>query len=235
MTHRSPTAPLWLLACVLTGCSGGQTVSGRTDSVVSLPQWEGIHHPFLPTPLGAIWGYQGTSDGLPMSEEVQALEEWVTVGGVACVAVVSNRYVDGRLVEHTTEWFAEGLDGSVWAMGQEATEWNGTRFVRNEQSWQAGREGAKGVLFLPAVPQVGQHFLRELPYQVEKMFVASTTARAPAASGISVVDSADCLELVEMGEDGEEDEIVLYARDVGRVRKTDGHGESTIVLYRRPR
>jgi hypothetical protein len=94
---------------------------------------------------------------------------------------------DGRVTERTTDWYAQDKSGTVWYLGEATAELSSRGKVKStEGSFKAGSDGAKGGIFMPANPQVGQSFKQEdYKGQAEdrfKILSLSATVTTPAAS-----------------------------------------------------
>jgi hypothetical protein len=78
-------------------------------------------------------------------------------------------FIEGKLHENTTDWYAQDKRGNVWYFG-EATEELGPKgeVESTEGSWQAGRpvgrHGPKAMagIFMPDTPEVGVGFKQEV-------------------------------------------------------------------------
>jgi hypothetical protein len=58
--------------------------------------------------------------------------------------------------------YTQDAAGNVWYYGEATAELDGKgRVTSTEGSWQAGRDGAKPGIFMPAHPRVGQSFRQE--------------------------------------------------------------------------
>ena len=71
-------------------------------------------------------------------------------------------YVRGRLAERTSDWYTQDAKGNVWYYGEATAELDAQGNVTStEGSWQAGVDGARPGIFMPAHPKVGQSFRQE--------------------------------------------------------------------------
>jgi hypothetical protein len=70
--------------------------------------------------------------------------------------------VHGHLAERTTDWYAQDALGNVWYFGEDTAELNaGGKVTSREGTWQAGVDGARAGIFMPAHPKLGQSFRQE--------------------------------------------------------------------------
>jgi hypothetical protein len=121
-----------------------------------------IDNPWYPLRPGTTYVFRGVESGKPMRDVVAVTTRRKTILGVRCVVVRDTVYVDGRPTEATSDWFAQDRKGNVWYFGEATAELDHSGKVKSrEGSWQAGVDGAKGGMFMPAHPQVGQEFRQE--------------------------------------------------------------------------
>lgn len=121
----------------------------------------GVDHPYLPLRSGATWVYEGTDDGEPERIEVVVTDERKRVMDVDAVVVRDRVWVDGELVEDTDDWFAQDRDGTVWYLGEDAKEYEDGEIVSTDGSWEAGLDGARPGIAMPARPRVGLEYAQE--------------------------------------------------------------------------
>ncbi len=80
-----------------------------------------------------------------------------TILGVEATAVSDRLYLAGKLEERTTDWYAQDARRNVWYFGEDTAELDRHGNVTSrEGSWQAGVNGAKAGIFMPADPHPGQ-------------------------------------------------------------------------------
>jgi len=149
-------APLILLCAVLTAFvpagagAAGAGFSARVDN------------PWFPLKPGTTYVYRGVKDGKPSRDVVTVTHRTKTIAGAPCVAVDDRLYLRGRLEERTTDWYSQDKAGNVWYFGEATAELDRQGHVTStEGSWQAGRDGAKQGIYMPAHPRVGQSARQE--------------------------------------------------------------------------
>jgi hypothetical protein len=121
-----------------------------------------IDNPWYPLRPGTTYVYRGVQDGKPSRDVVSVTRKTKKILGVPCVVVQDNLYVDGRLVERTSDWFTQDRRGAVWYFGEATAELDGRGHVTStEGSWEAGVDGARPGIVMPARPRVGQSFRQE--------------------------------------------------------------------------
>ncbi len=190
-----------------------------------------IDNEYLPFPVGAEWVYEGERDGLAKREEVQVGDEDRTILGVRCRTVAKLEYLDGRLSERTTKWYAQSGDGTVWMFGEESLEFDGAGESRSADSWLAGIDGARPSVAMPAAPEVGARYEEDHPGDRDSREVVSTSQVAMVPAG----SFQDCVEVREISPNTpEEADNRLYAAGIGLVLLTDDAGALELVRFRLP-
>lgn len=153
---------LTLLTLALTACgSNGGSSKGAT------PEKRGafverVDNPWFPLIPGTTFVYRGVRDGEPSRELLTVTSLTKVIQGVRCTVLHDRLYLSGRLHERTTDWYAQDAKGNVWYMGEQTAELDKRgRVTSTEGSWQAGVDGAKAGIYMPAQPKVGQSFSQE--------------------------------------------------------------------------
>ena len=121
-----------------------------------------VDNPWFPLKSGSVWRYRGVKDGKVSRDVVRVTGATKPIRGVTTTAVSDRLYLSGRLEERTTDWYAQDSRGNVWYFGEDTAELDRNGHVKTrEGSWQAGVNGARQGLFMPAHPRVGQTGLQE--------------------------------------------------------------------------
>jgi hypothetical protein len=121
-----------------------------------------VDNPWLPLRPGTTMVYRGEEDGEPVRQVTRVTRRTKVIQGVRCVVVDDRVYVGGTLQERTNDWYAQDERGTVWYFGEATAELDEHgRVVSTEGSWQAGRDGARAGIVMPAHPRVGQTFRQE--------------------------------------------------------------------------
>jgi hypothetical protein len=116
-----------------------------------------VDNPWFPLKTGSVWRYRGVKDGKPSTDVVKVTGATKTIRGVTTTAVSDRLYLSGKLEERTTDWYAQDAAGNVWYFGEDTAELDRHGHVKSrEGSWQAGVNGAKAGIFMPAHPHPGQ-------------------------------------------------------------------------------
>ncbi len=78
------------------------------------------------------------------------------IQGVTCVEVHDERFLDGRLLEDTRDWFAQDDDGTVWYFGENTALIDDRGLpVDLSETWTAGVDGAQPGIIMEAHPVIG--------------------------------------------------------------------------------
>jgi hypothetical protein len=121
-----------------------------------------VDNPWFPLEPGSVWRYSGIKDGRPSTDVVRVTGATKAIQGVKATAVDDRLYLDGKLEERTTDWYAQDRAGNVWYYGEDTAELDRRGHVTSrEGSWQAGVQGARAGLFMPAHPRPGQSAKQE--------------------------------------------------------------------------
>jgi hypothetical protein len=184
-----------------------------------------ITNPYLPLRPGNRWIYEGrTEDGFER-KVVEVTDETRAVMGVTCVVVKDTVTLDGQLHEDTVDWFAQDRDGTVWNFGEATRKRAPDGTFSPAGSWEAGVNGARPGVVMPADPRPGGPYRQEyLPGEAEDMarvLTADEALRVPFGSYVQVVVTRDWSPL-----DPGVAEHKHYAPGIGLVREEAIEGES---------
>ncbi|HZP30597.1 MAG TPA: hypothetical protein VFC99_16720 [Acidimicrobiia bacterium] len=135
----------------------------RSDGRVDPSQFTTrIDNPWFPLVPGTTRVYEGTSEGKPARNVVTVTARTRRLAGVDTVVVRDDGYVDGRLDEHTFDYFAQDARGTVWYFGEDTAVLDAHgRVVSREGTWHAGRHGARPGVAMEAAPVVGKRIRQE--------------------------------------------------------------------------
>ena len=82
---------------------------------------------------------------------VTVTDEKTKILDVPIVAVADVVEVDGKITKDTIDWYAQDEDGNVWYFGENTKSANGENMLISvDGSWQAGVDGAKPGIIMPA-------------------------------------------------------------------------------------
>lgn len=175
-----------------------------------------IDNPYFPQPVGRLFVYEGTTEGVPTHDEVCVTSQSrPPIEGVQVTVVHDQAFQNGAVVENTFDWFAQDVDGNVWYLGEDTTE---LPSGSTEGSWESGVNDADGGFIMLAHPKKGiryyQEFLRD---------VAEDQAKVLSLNESLCLGSGACYDHVLLTQETSRlDPGVLeykyYARGVGFVR-----------------
>src|SRR3954454_17548043 len=148
-----------------------------TRSASQLAPVQGAYHPaidpasfvgqidnrYFPLEPGTAFHYKGVAeDGkTPQSDDMFVTTQTKEILGVKCTVIrdiVSQR---GKVVEKTLDWYAQDQQGNVWYMGEDTRELEAGKFVKADDSWAAGVDGAEPGIIMPGDPQLGDEYRQE--------------------------------------------------------------------------
>ncbi len=116
-----------------------------------------VDNPWFPLKTGSVWRYRGVKDGKPSTDVVKVTGATKKILGVTTTAVDDRLYENGKLEEKTTDWYTQDRKGNVWYFGEATEELDSHGKVKStEGTWQAGVNGAKPGIYMPARPHPGQ-------------------------------------------------------------------------------
>jgi hypothetical protein len=228
--------PLTLAAAALLAISPAAAARPAASNIRPDNFVLGVDNPWFPLWPGTTYVYRGVRNGQPIRDVVTVTRQTKQIEGVRCTAVSDRVYAAGRLAERTTDWYAQDKAGNVWYFGEATAELNATGKVKNtEGSWQAGVNGAKAGIQMPAHPRVGERareeFLKGHAEDHFEVLSLSSTVRTPAASSRHGLLTKEWTPL----EPGVIDHK-LYVRGIGTVKEETVRGgveRASLVVVRR--
>jgi hypothetical protein len=187
-----------------------------------------VDNPYLPLLPGARWVYEGSTDEGVERVEVVVTDERREILGISATVVRDTVTVDGVVVEDTYDWFAQDVDGTVWYLGEESTDYEDGELVGHEGSWEAGIDGAQPGIVMPGDPVVGHAYRQELlvgeAEDLGEILAVDGTVTVPAGTYDAVLTTRDWNPL--------EPDVVeqkQYAPGVGLVREEVVQGGDDVV------
>lgn len=121
-------------------------------------------NPYFPLVPGTVSRYRGTDEGQRFRERLAVSNDTKMIQGIETTVVNDvTRRVDGSLAEKTKDWYAADNDGNVWYFGERTATYDRQGHVKSrEGSWQAGHDGARAGLIMPADPHPTDAYRQEL-------------------------------------------------------------------------
>jgi hypothetical protein len=196
-----------------------------------------IDNPYLPMKPGSRWVYRETSvDGSRQKVVVRVTERTRLIANGVTARVVRDTVTErGALVEDTYDWYAQDRRGNVWYLGEDTKDYEKGEVVSTDGSWEAGVDGARAGIVMPARPRVGMQYRQELyrGHAEDKARVLSLDDQAEVPAGhyrrTLMTKDWNPLEPKVL-------EYKLYARGVGLVLAvgvSGGGGREELIRYAR--
>ncbi|HEU5213076.1 MAG TPA: hypothetical protein VFU10_09935 [Gaiellaceae bacterium] len=121
-----------------------------------------VTNPWFPLRPGTTYVSTGVKDGKAARDVTHVTARVTTIAGAPGAVVEDRLFLDGMLEERTIDWYAQDAHGTVWYFGEQTAELDRHGHVTTtEGSWQAGVNGARPGVFMPAHPRVGMSFRQE--------------------------------------------------------------------------
>src|SRR5919197_5094892 len=120
-----------------------------------------IDNRYLPYKPGTSFHFEGVRGATPQTDDEVVLHRTKRILGITCTVVRDTVSEHGRAVERTDDWFAQDRQGNVWYMGEDSFERHHGRFVKADDSWKSGVNGAKPGIIMPADPRPGDAYRQE--------------------------------------------------------------------------
>jgi hypothetical protein len=189
-----------------------------------------VDHPLFPLRKVRTMRYEGREGDVRIRVNSRVRGKRVRVAGVRATAVDVKERENGKLVERSTDYYAQDRAGNVWYLGERVDNIENGKVTDHDGQWIAGRKGARRGLFMPAVPKVGQSFRQTRAPGVSRdrstvvAVDAEVTTRAGRFTG--------CLKTRDRDLRGSErPERRFYCPDVGLVREQPSDGIVDLVRF----
>lgn len=190
-----------------------------------------VSNRYFPLEPGTTFRYRGTEEGDAVQDDVIVTGMTRTILGVRATVVHDFVAVNGLRSEKTSDWYAQDKHGNVWYLGEAAFEFVDGHWVRADDSWEAGHDGARAGVIMEAHPKVGDTYTQEhYSGHAEDMARVSSTHASisvPYGSFHHALKTDECTPL----EPGVLD-VKYYARGVGEVfEATVQGGSAELALF----
>jgi hypothetical protein len=230
----TPVAALAVLA-VTAGCAAAAPAPALPPPVPAHFAPE-VDNPWFPLRPGAVYEYRGVEDGQAAHQLFTVTRRTKVIQGVRCTVIRDLVYKRGRLAERTEDWYAQDAKGNVWYFGEATATLDRRGHVKSrEGAWQAGVDGARAGIYMPAHPRVGttgrQEYLRGHAEDEFTVVSLSARVRTPFVASRRALQTREFSPL----EPGVLDRK-LYVRGVGQVLEASvrgGNDRLALVAVRR--
>ena len=120
-----------------------------------------VDNPYWPLPAGTGYHFKGVRGTTAQTDDELVLRQTKQIAGVTCTVVKDIVAEHGRPVERTFDWYAQDKEGNVWYMGEDSFELKNGHFVKADDSWKTGVNGAQPGIIMPANPRPGDAYRQE--------------------------------------------------------------------------
>jgi hypothetical protein len=173
-------------------------------------------NPYFPMIPGTTFTYEGKTEKGNERNEVTITTKTKKILGVTCAVVSGSIYLDDKLAEKTSGWYAEDKNGNIWFFGQDARQYKDGKTAGSGGSWQAGLKGAQPGIIMQARPEIGvsyrQDYYKGKAEDMAQVVSLSETASVPNGDykDLLLIKTWSALEPTLV-------ENKFYAKDVGLI------------------
>jgi hypothetical protein len=193
-----------------------------------------IDNTYLPLIPGTTLTYEAEMDDGVETTITEVLTTTRVVDGVECVVFHDQVFLDGLIIEDTSDWFAQDDEGNVWYMGEEVINYEyddeGNVSTNNDGAWEAGVDDALPGIVMWADPEAGRSYYQEYyEDEAEDMgMVVAVGVRVELKNGTTY---EDCLQILDWNPlDPAVLEYKYFAPGVGIVKEEVVGGHQTVEL-----
>ena len=94
-----------------------------------------ITNPYLPLLPGSVWVYRGIKDGQSQRDIVTVTHRTRTILGMTATEITDVATHNGKLLEKTTDWYAQDREGNVWYLGEDTASYEGGTSITAAPGW----------------------------------------------------------------------------------------------------
>jgi hypothetical protein len=191
-----------------------------------------VDNRYLPWQPGTRFVYAGEEDGEPERDITVVTHQKKTILGVEVVVVLDRVYQGGSLTEQTFDWYAQDKKGNVWYFGEDSRTIEDGEVVSTEGSWEAGKNGARPGIIMPAHPHVGQTMQQEfapgIAEDMARVLHLGRKVRVPYGSFNHCIETEEFTPL-----EPDVKEVKFYCPGIGLVTERDVQGGSAHLALTR--
>jgi hypothetical protein len=152
--------------------SAPSTASGSNPAPVTTPYNPSIDpadfggpidNPYLPLRPGTVYRFRGVGDDGKTRElnTVKVTHRTKLIMGIHARVVLDQVFSGGKPEERTFDWYAQDKHGNVWYMGENSSNYEHGRWVKDDGSWTAGVGNGKPGIIMLAHPHRGDRYRQE--------------------------------------------------------------------------
>lgn len=121
-----------------------------------------IDNPYYPLPVGRVLVYKGVRDGNKQIDTVTVTDQTKVLEGITGTAVSDvAKTPGGKLLEKTTDWYAQDAQGNVWYLGEDTKAYLPNGQVDSSGSWQADVNDGEPGIIMEGDPQIPDAYRQE--------------------------------------------------------------------------
>jgi hypothetical protein len=121
-----------------------------------------IDNPYYPLPVGRVLVYKGVRDGRKQIDTVTVTDRTKVLEGITATTVTDvAKTPGGKLLEKTTDWYAQDKQGNVWYLGEDTAAYLPNGEVDTSGSWKAGVNDGEPGIIMEADPQIPDAYRQE--------------------------------------------------------------------------
>jgi hypothetical protein len=187
-----------------------------------------IDNPYFPLPVGRTLIYRGIKDGRSQIDRVHVTSKTKKIEGITATTVTDVSTHRGKLLEKTTDWYAQDKHGTVWYLGENTAAFLPGGKIDRSGSWQAGVKDAEPGIIMkahPAVPQAyRQEFMKGNAEDTAWIVMVGGKLTVPAGTFRHVLTSLEFTRLEPNVIDKK-----VYAPGIGIVSELAVHGPAEVA------
>ena len=155
----------------------------------------------------------------------------IIINGIEVRVVEAKDFEDDELIELTLDYYAQGLDGTVYYVGEDVDDYEDGEVVGHSGEWLAGVDGNLPGIFMLPIPQVGDVFEQERAPSIAEdsstVVALDVEVSVPAGTFTGCMETEDIDPLADSG--GTEHKF--YCPGVGLVREESEEGFVDLISY----
>lgn len=231
--HRTILSFIGLAA--MATCLFASGTAAQENGAVPADTSPTVDNPYFPLDPGTSRRYEGEDFDPATGETVELrVREHISpvtteVAGVEVTELKVLEYEDGQLTESTSDYHAQGADGTVSYLGEHVNMYEEGQLVSHEGTWIAGEGANRAGEFMPAEPAVGQRFAQEQAPGVAQDI--STVVATGLTMETAVGTFSDCIKTQDLDPLGQAIEHKYYCPGVGLVREENANGSLDLVSH----